>query len=395
MNESKQGTNLMEQNKEVDVREQVCRIRNEAQQCNSSASYAKLTLGCLHLLGRKLPDGEVIVERDLDTALKLFNESNTAGSHYLLSHLCTEYSAYFARSQREALSCFYSDATEHGMAAAMNKLGNVCMHAGIPDEAFNWYRDAAQLGNPAAFYNLGILYLTGRNSAVGFDFKADKKFSLEYLTKSADLGFPAAMYMLGIIHESEADVKAAEYPVKEETDEESFGEDDTYGEYSDTDDIGAESSEEETDEITVEEDGNDDYSIAWKYYFRAGWLGHAPSQCHVGTLYRLGRGTNAINYVRAVWWYKQALRRINFEIKNPMFFDDQGCFDWPSVKECYRLKTEALYSLGEIFREGGHGIDSNPNLAVQFYREAANDWFNDTGKEAVKRLNEMHVPLHE
>lgn len=62
--------------------------------------------------------------------------------------------------------------------------------------AIDYYLKAADLGFPASFYQLGLLY------EKGLEVEKDSTKAMECYQKAANLGLPAAFFNLGLLYES-------------------------------------------------------------------------------------------------------------------------------------------------------------------------------------------------
>lgn len=71
------------------------------------------------------------------------------------------------------------------------------------DAALRWYRKGAQKGYAPSWYSLGLMYLNGQ----GVD--ADPEEGREWLEKSAQKGYAPAQFTLGVFHERAGDLAPA------------------------------------------------------------------------------------------------------------------------------------------------------------------------------------------
>jgi TPR repeat protein len=105
--------------------------------------------------------------------------------------------AYSKKNYEEAFE-YYKKAADLGDAKAMCGLG-VLYHSGegvIKDykEAIKWYKKAAELGSAQAMFGLGIIYANG-----GLGVTKNYKEALKWHQKAAELGIADSMYNLGFM----------------------------------------------------------------------------------------------------------------------------------------------------------------------------------------------------
>ena len=73
-----------------------------------------------------------------------------------------------------------------------------------------------------------------------------------------------------------------------------------------------------------------------------------------------GLGTRSVSWAEAVYWYTEAVEAVKTS-------DEEGNYDGTMDDPTYTL----LGRLGEIYRDGGHGLDKNPSKAgtsLQFHK---------------------------
>ena len=85
-------------------------------------------------------------------------------------------------------------AAEKDETGAMLLLAEVSFDAGKEKEAFEWYKKAADLGEPNAIFGVGRCYFTGRGV------KKDEQAGMKLLLKSAELGSVEAQYFVGVAY---------------------------------------------------------------------------------------------------------------------------------------------------------------------------------------------------
>ncbi len=86
---------------------------------------------------------------------------------------------------------------------AMNEMGNKCEREGDFEKAFEYWTNAAELGNIAAHFNLAGLYYEGRG------IEKDMKKAVYHLEEAAIGGHPTARYNLGCCEEDSGRVDRA------------------------------------------------------------------------------------------------------------------------------------------------------------------------------------------
>nr|CAH0112923.1 unnamed protein product [Daphnia galeata] len=93
-----------------------------------------------------------------------------------------------------------------------------------------------------------------------------------------------------------------------------------------------------------------------------------------------GLGTRSVSWAEAVYWYTEAVEAVKTS-------DEEGNYDGTMDDPTYTL----LGRLGEIYRDGGHGLDKNPSKAADYFSNAA-----DSAMAAMKgRLANKYYALAE
>jgi enhanced entry protein EnhC len=88
----------------------------------------------------------------------------------------------------------FTDAADHGFTSAMTKLGALYLHED-PKQAIVWYQKAADLGDGAASYQLGLFFERGVST------KVDLKKALQNYQKASDLGHEKATFELARMYQ--------------------------------------------------------------------------------------------------------------------------------------------------------------------------------------------------
>mgnify|MGYP006343379143 CR=1 FL=1 len=130
------------------------------------------------------------------------------------------------------------------------KKGNEFFNQENYAEAAKWYRKAAEQGNVAAQYNLGVCY------KIGLGVQQDYAEAVKWYRKAAEQGLADAQYNLGYCYEAGQGV-------------------------------------------------SQDYAEAVKWYRKAAEQGHARAQYSLGVCYVNGRGVQQ-DYAEAVKWFRKA-----------------------------------------------------------------------------------------
>lgn len=65
-----------------------------------------------------------------------------------------------------------------------------------------------------------------------------------------------------------------------------------------------------------------------------------------------GLGTRSVSWSESVYWYTEAVEAVKTS-------DEEGNYDGTMDDPIYQL----LGRLGEMYRDGGHGLDKNPSKA--------------------------------
>ena len=113
--------------------------------------------------------------------------------------------------------------------------------------AVRWYTFAADEGNAAAQYNLGVIYENGSGVAKQY------KTAVRWYTLAADQGYAAAQYNLGVIYENGSGVAQ-------------------------------------------------EYDTALRWYTLASAQGHANAQNNLGAMYYKGAGVQKSNAYAHIWF---------------------------------------------------------------------------------------------
>ncbi|HSR63009.1 MAG TPA: hypothetical protein VLN56_06355, partial [Gammaproteobacteria bacterium] len=189
------------------------------------------------------------------------------------------------------------------------------------EQAFIWYRRAAQQGNSDAQFNLGNMYLLGEGTS-----QSDSK-AKDWFEQAAAQGHGAAeenLANLQIVVASEDESPAEVIAVEEIQPKETVVETSDPEPIKKTASVTKEELEAATEPVTSGDPGEDSYTrgmayaygegaqqnyeMAFKYFQHAAEQGYVPAQYRLGVAYANGEGT-AQDYVAALDWYQKAARQ--------------------------------------------------------------------------------------
>ena len=199
----------------------------------------------------------------------------------------------------------YARAAQNQSSPALVNLGY--MHEtgqGVPKDivkAISYYRQAAELGNPVALYNLGRSYYTGTNG-LPLDWSAARR----YLDTASGEGLVAAQHLLGQLNLDQNQASNA---------------------------------------------------VVW--FARAAEHGFVPSMCSLASLYHYGRGA-PVDLSRAIQWYRRAADSdfVPAQYQLGVIYDSGSSVQNPVIAETYLRKAaehghrESQYLLGQYFYRG-------------------------------------------
>ncbi|XP_078693061.1 eukaryotic elongation factor 2 kinase-like isoform X2 [Branchiostoma floridae x Branchiostoma belcheri] len=99
-----------------------------------------------------------------------------------------------------------------------------------------------------------------------------------------------------------------------------------------------------------------------EYMRMAAVAGDRAAMIYLANAYHNGMGLGTdreIDWVEATRWYSQAV--------NQSGEDEEGCYDATMEDPAYMLMAKAA----ELYREGGHGLEKDPERAAELYNDAA------------------------
>ena len=258
---------------------------------------------------------------------------------------------------------WYRKAADKGVATAMNSVGYMYDHGlGIAkdsDEAVRWFRKAADSGDPWAMTNLGSKYSLG--NGVG----KDQRESVRWFRKAAAKGHGPAMTSLGVayFHGNGVEKDQAEanrwYRKAAEKGNPSamlnLGVNHEYGQ-------------------GVRKDAGE----AVRWYRKAAVKGDASAMNNLGVMYQHGKGT-AKDHWEAARWFRKAAELGNAPAMNSLgvaYFYGNGIEkDLAKANDWYRRAAAkgdafAMRNLGINYRLG-QGVRKDQNEALKWFEKSA------------------------
>ncbi|EFX89875.1 hypothetical protein DAPPUDRAFT_299989 [Daphnia pulex] len=134
------------------------------------------------------------------------------------------------------------------------------------------------------------------------------------------------------------------------------------------------------DLVLEETDHNFDMGV--DYMRMAAAAGDRAAIVYLAKAYDTGKGlgTRNVSWSESVYWYTEAVEAVKTS-------DEEGNYDGTMDDPTYQL----LGRLGEMYRDGGHGLDKNPSKAADYFSNAA-----DSAMAAMKgRLANKYYALAE
>lgn len=240
--------------------------------------------------------------------------------------------------------------------------------------ALNIWMPLAKQANPAAQYSIGLLYDQGKGV------NKDPAQALKYLQLASKQGLPAAQYYLGVKYSAGLDVTKDSHIARQLL-------------------IQAAQQGHLQAQFHVAslyakgEGGPQDQQQATYWFNQASENGYGPAQHSLAARYLTGKGT-ALDLDRGIFWLKRAadqhdtdaLRDLGF-----MYFQGMGVDkDYQQARDLLLLPAEdgsalALFLLGEIYAQGGYGINKDVRQAKKWYRQAQNMGY----KQAAEQLQQL------
>ncbi|OHS93503.1 hypothetical protein TRFO_11696 [Tritrichomonas foetus] len=228
-------------------------------------------------------------------------------------------------------------------------------------KAFELYTQAAAKHDPAALFNLGLMYSRGEG------IPKDKTRAAEYYTQAAALGNAKAQFNLGLMYAkgdgiAQNKAKAVEL-------------------YTQAADQGSAKAQSNLGLMYSKGDGVDvDYDKAVELYTKAAEQGDADAQLNLGLMYDQGEGV-PVNKARAVELYTQAADKGNakaqFNLGVMYHKGEEGVpKDNEKAVELYSMAAakgiaQAQFNLGVMYSKGDKNVPVNKEKAVQLFTMAA------------------------
>jgi TPR repeat protein len=190
---------------------------------------------------------------------------------------------------------YYRQAADLGNSQALVAMGNLYSSGkGLPAQdyakAFDCYKQAADLGNSKALIKIGNCYRTGKGVP-----SQDHAKAFEYYKQAADLGNSEALVEIGDCYWFSKSVPAQDYAK-------------AFEHYKQAADLG--------NIIALIKIGTSywtgkgvpaqDYAKAFEYYKQAADLGNSQALAEMGDCYWSGKGVPVQDYAKAFEYYKQA-----------------------------------------------------------------------------------------
>jgi len=234
------------------------------------------------------------------------------------------------------------------------------------EKAYQYYKEAADLGNGDGYAGLAWLYGEGKGV------EQDYAKNIELDKKGIALGSARAMNDIGILYYNGYGV-AQDYGKAMEW----------YKKAADLGDTRAMNS------IGVLYDNGEgvaqDYGKAMEWYKKAADLGNTRAMRNIGILYYSGHGV-AQDYGKAMEWYKRAAdlgddaAMYNIGI---LYYNGYGVAqDYGKAMEWYQKAadlgdSDAMYYIGLLY-ERGNGVNKNPKEAFVWYQKAYENGCNNS-----------------
>lgn len=211
-------------------------------------------------------------------------------------------------------------ANEEDNVAAMNNLG--CLETDKTLSA-EWFKKSADKGNRVAQLNIGRYYKNGTGV------ETDYSIAMDYFMKSADQDYPDSMHEIAMMYKYKQGIDEEEYPEKmiewlKKASEKGF-------------------KPSMMELAALYKNGtiiDQDYQLALKYYMKVAEIDKTDDNqkddsnktkalYEIGTFYEYGYGVE-INIHKAVYWYRKAANKNNWQAKEALrrldtnWIDEQG-----------------------------------------------------------------------
>ena len=245
-------------------------------------------------------------------------------------------------------------------------------------KAFEFFKSAAELGNPMAQYNLASYYENGEGVI------KDMKKAFEWYSKAADQGDAEAQHNVALCYENgdgvEQDLnKAFEF----------------YSKAAEQGDVAAQVS---VADIYMSGNGIEkDATKAADWYIKAAEQGDAIAQSNLAMLYENGDGVEKDMKKAFQWYSKAADQGIPVAQYNLASFYENGDGVEKNLEKAFELYSnaadegdiDAQYTLAQCY-EHGKGCKTDVKKAIEIYKEIVESDdvdFKDDALADLKRLN--------
>jgi len=266
-------------------------------------------------------------------------------------------------------------AANSGDAEAEWILGKASLYKMHYDQALNWFRRAAEQGNPDGEVDLGMMYYIralhhhpGAAEGVAHDYAE----ALNWLRKAAEQGNGDGEVALGYIYESGEGV-AQDYVEALKWRRKAAEQGNAYGEVL----LGS---------MYARGEGvAKDYSEALNWYRKAAEQGNAYGEFDLGGMYERGEGGVAKDYAEALIWYLKAAEQANADGEvalGSMYERGKGvaqnygeALNWVR-KAAEQGNADGEFRLGFMY-ETGQGVAKDYAAALKWFRKAAEEGNTD------------------
>ena len=243
-------------------------------------------------------------------------------------------------------------------------------------KAMEYYRIAADAGDPRAMENIGRIY------RFGWGVRQDDQQAMKWYERAFDAGNATATIAMTEIGDGYCDGT-------------SFGCQQAMLWYKKAADAGNADAMNKIGMMYVKGLAGRDYQQAMKWYERAADTGNFIAMINIGKMYEYGFGVKQ-DYQQAIEWYKKATDagyEISQIIKDYLGLADKSKKekDYAKAIECYKIAAhvgnapEIMVYIGEIY-EQGLGMKQDNQQAIEWYKKAA-----DAGSSiAMNRIVNIH-----
>jgi TPR repeat protein len=260
-------------------------------------------------------------------------------------------------------SKYLLEAADSGYAEAQLNAGYLYLHSSATNQllAEKYYKKAADQHNPDGLFSLGVLYSHGTGGM-----PQDSIMALRYFVESADSGNIEAQIMAGYMYSkgwgAKRDLGITRKWYEKAADKNNPKALFSLGEYY-------------YSEIPIK-----DYDSAFIYFKKSADSGYSKANAQLGYMYEKGLGTNVNSHLADKYYRKAAEEGNSIALYNIGMYYKNGKDSFTQSYDSafiYLKKSADLdfspaeLEIGQIY-ENGIGRDTNNQLAVKYYRKAAN-----------------------